>query len=229
MQRAEAPKIAQVAAYYALAIRSKRDLLQTLFYATRNNAANAWTLHQGLLEVEQPHPDGSVTIIGDITARQELRDAKTTAEATAQDSAWALILILDYSLQRFASAAPETDSRAVGPEVGNGVKLNAAIWALANQARHLHDWEGRKPELLEKQQDVAFIRQMGFDPLNPNAAREFLCVTLRAVSSYIAFEKMLMQTAYDVLNGTEWRLGVVTAGTLRLDPVKTTIKPSERS
>lgn len=109
-------RFAILAAIFALAIRSKRDLLQTLFYSVKNNAAEAWSLHQQLMRIEKPRAGGTVTYnTGDVIPRHELINAKAAVETTAQDSAMALMLIIDYALRRFGQEA-SIDTRTLGSD-----------------------------------------------------------------------------------------------------------------
>ena len=207
--------LAVSAAMFALAIRAKRDILQTLFYATRSNAADAWAFHKRLENLEHKREGGGFVVSpGNIMPRHELVNAKTAAEATAQDSALALMLIVDYSLQRFHDAAA-VDTRTIGDELADGVKLNAVIWALANQARHLHEWQRCGTDKLEANPSVKIIRALKHDPLNPNVAREVLCGL--EIGSYVDFEEMLLTTAHEALKGSGSILALVTAGTFILD------------
>jgi hypothetical protein len=187
-------------AIYALAIRSKRDLLQTLFYATRNSAADSWSFHRQIERYLSLHGDVAVGPWHSVAAPRELVEGKRIAEATAQDSALALMLILDYSMQRFRTDAEGVvDSRTIGPAIGNGVKLNAAIWALANQARHIHEWEECDHDKLEAKGEVKVLRSLDHDPLNLNAAREVIC-GLKA-ASYIDFEEILLLATSSIPTG----------------------------
>jgi hypothetical protein len=130
------------------------------------------------------------------------------------------MLIVDYSRRMFESAAGGICTRSLGPYITTDVTLNSAVWALANQARHLHSWTLRDPAVLEQRPEIEVIRKLGHDPLNPRAAREVLCVGLRDVPSYVRLEEMLIETAHDALKGTGRRLALVTAGTMRLDVVR---------
>lgn len=81
---------------FAFAVRARRNLLQTLFYSTRNSSRDAWAHH---LRIEKGNEqEGSVVsnLVLDVMHSWE----KSVAEQTAQDAAWALMLIIDYSLQR---------------------------------------------------------------------------------------------------------------------------------
>ena len=48
------------------------------------------------------------------------------------------------------------------------------IWAIANQARHLHGWMHTAQGELESNPSVKVIRALQHDPLNPNVAREVI-------------------------------------------------------
>ena len=138
------------------------------------------------------------------------------AEATAQDGAFAFILVLDYAVRRLGRLLPGIDKRTVGTTVMNGVKLNNAIWALANQARHADEWMAMKSQDLQAQPSAAVIMTLGYDPQNLNAAREFVCAL--PIYTYLDLEEMLLISARELLNGTGWHLGLLTAGAWRLDP-----------
>jgi hypothetical protein len=143
--------------------------------------------------------------------------ARSSAVSSAQDSAIALMIIIDYSLQRFRQAANIEDLRIVGVEAYSGVKLNEAIWSLANQARHLQEWERRDEAKLETQDEIKVLRRLGLDPRSHDAAREFLA-RLNA-ASYLDLEEKLISTAHEILRGTGYELGLATAGSFRLDKV----------
>jgi hypothetical protein len=191
---------------FALAILSKRDLLQTLYYATKTNAAEAFALHRRLNMVQEAPAGGAYAVAPGkmMLPRHQLMNAKTAAESTAQDSAWAFFLIADYSLQRFRAAVPGINTREIGPNIRNGVKLNAAIWALANQARHLHSWLSCDDVTLGAKAESGIIRQLGYDPRDPNASREFLCWI--PVAGYVDIEDMLLASARSAVNSFGWDL-----------------------
>jgi hypothetical protein len=210
---------AVAAANFALAIRSKRDLLQTLYYATKTNAAEAFAFDLRLNMVQEARAGGAYSVApGNIMPRHELMNAKTAAEATAQDSAWAFFLIADYSLQRFRAAVPGIDTREIGPDVRNGVKLNAAIWALANQARHLHSWLSCDDATLGAKAESGIIRQLEYDPRDPNASREFLCWL--PVAAYVDIEDMLLVSARSTINSFGSNLSMISAGTFILEKLR---------
>jgi hypothetical protein len=214
--REPVPPRAEAAAFFALAIRSKRDLLQTLFYATKNNAAEAWELHRRLEAIQTTYPDGSYSIgPGNVMPRQQLVDAKSAAEATAQDSACAFMLIVDATIQRLRTGLDGMDTRDLGPTIEDGVKLNAAIWALANQSRHIHTWAHCDATELEQKQEAQIFRRLRHDPMNLNAAREVLC-GLR-VNSYVNLEALLLATADDAIAGTGRSIEFVSAGTFLIN------------
>lgn len=215
------PPRALAAADFAMGIRSRRDVLQTLFYDTKNSAAEAWEFHRQLESLEVRYDGGGVAVqAGNIMPRHELLNAKSAAEATAQDAASAFVLILDYAIRRLRRAIKPIDTRTLGPQVRNGVRLNAAIWALANQARHADAWLAVPAANIDNDPDarnsVRVFRTLALDPHDLNAAREFVCGL--NVNSYVAVEAMLLATAHEVLAGTSWRLGMVSAGTYFLEP-----------
>jgi hypothetical protein len=121
---------------FEAAFRARRNLLQTLFYSTRNSCSDAWAFH---LRAEKSNAPGGSAISGLLTSIVYSFD-KTVAEQTAQDAAWALMLIVDYALQRLGDSIRPVDTRDLGPKLSTGVRLSEVIWALANQARHLHEW-----------------------------------------------------------------------------------------
>lgn len=215
--RATPPPTALAAAYFALGIRARRDVLSTLFYAVKNSAAEAWAFHLRIQEREEPRQGGMVAIkAGNVMPRQALIDAKGEAEATAQDSAWALVLIADYAIQRLRSGIGDRDTRDIGADADRGVKFNRVVWALAAQARHAHTWLDRPDDQLFAQEDAQTIRTLGHDPRNPNAAREIIA-GMPGVNSYVDLEDKLLATAHELLVGTGWFLAYVTGGSFLLD------------
>jgi len=142
-----------------------------------------------------------------------LLDAATASEATAQDSAAAFIIICDYSLQRLAAEGMTADTRTIGPEAYNGVKLNQAIWALANQARHLHQWQQNNwdPE------SYAVLLALEVFPTYHDAARLFL--EKLNLPAYVEFEDRLTSTARDVLAGTGFELTATGPGIVSISIV----------
>jgi len=83
MQQTQSPQ-ANAAADFAVGIRSRRDLLQTLYYATKNSAAEAWALHLRLQTLQEDRENGMVAANpGDVMPRFEVYNAKRAAEATA--------------------------------------------------------------------------------------------------------------------------------------------------
>lgn len=163
-------------------IRYRRNLLQTLFYSTRNSSRDAWALH---LRVEKSGLVSSVLHSFD----------KTVAEQTAQDAAWALMLIVNYALQRLGDSIAPIDTRDLGPMLPPGVRLTATIWALANQARHLHEWMQTPSDKLESNPSVKVIRSLQHDPLNPNVAREVIAAL--PYEAYIDLEDAIFAIADD--------------------------------
>jgi hypothetical protein len=133
----------------------------------------------------------------------------TAAQATAEDSAVALILIADYSIRRLGKEGDGEipDTRTIGGDAYNGVKLNEAIWALANQARHLHEWEAKNAA---SPREHAVFLALNLPPLYHQAARMFL--EQMSLPSYIDFEDRLAQTALDVLAASPFRLDAASAG-----------------
>ena len=133
--------------------------------------------------------------------RHEVLNAKNAAEATAEDSAITFVLMVDRALQRLRPGIGAVDTRDLGPEIVPGVRLNRVIWALANQARHLHEWVARADAQLHAQPDVQAIVALKQDPRNENAAREIIMGM--NLNSYLALEEMLIQTARD-RSKTHW-------------------------
>jgi hypothetical protein len=125
------------------------------------------------------------------------------------------MLLLDASLQRLRFGIEPLDQRDFGPEIAPGLKLNKAIRALANQARHGHGWIGKPDSELNVIGDVQVIQSLKHSPRNLNAAREVICGM--NLNAYVTFESMMLQTAHDVIAPTGWKLGMVAAGTYRLD------------
>lgn len=95
------------------------------------------------------------------------------------------------------------------------MKLNAAIWALANQSRHIHTWAQCDAAELEQKQEVQIFRRLQHDPLNLNAAREVLCAL--KVNSYVDLEALLLATADDAIAGTGRSIGFVSACTFLIN------------
>ena len=200
---------ARAAAHFAGTIRAKRETLQTLYYAAKNSWAEAQALKQRYAAL--PPLDFYTLRIGGDTdqGHSTLLDAQKAAEATAQDSAAAFIIICDYSLQRLRTEGETPDTRTLGADAYNGVKLNRAIWALANQARHLHEWQQNDWD--EKSYEV--LVTLDLFPTYHDAARLFL--EKLNLQSYIDFEERLTKTALDVLKVTGLELtrtgpGIVT-------------------
>jgi hypothetical protein len=211
------PPQATAAALYALEIRSRRDLLETLYYATKNGADEAWELHRRLQALKNRKDTGTPELdVGDVLVQQDLINSARAAEATAMDSASTLVLILDKILQRLGLRIGDLDTRDLGPDIEQGIKLNRAIWALANQARHLHKWVTRADAELHAQKDVKTIVALRHDPRNENAARELLCGM--HLNSYLALEDKMIETAREVLATTGWSLTLLSAGSYRLSP-----------
>jgi hypothetical protein len=172
--------------------RARRNLLQTLFYSTRNSSRDAWAFH---LRAQRSNEPGTPAISGLLTNTLYSFE-KRVAEQTAQDAAWALMLIVDYALQRLGDTIKPCDIRVLGPILSVGVRLSAAIWALANQARHLHDWMQTLNERLEENPSVKIIRALQYDPLNPNAAREVIATL--PYEAYVDLEDAIFAIAKDV-------------------------------
>ena len=120
---------------------------------------------------------------------------KAIAEQTAQDAAWALMLIADYAIQRLNDSIKPVDTRELGPVLATGVRLSACIWALANQARHLHEWMQTPIERLEEKLSVKIIRALQHDPLNPNVSREVIAAL--PYEAYVDFEESIFAIADD--------------------------------
>lgn len=186
-------ELMQAAARFAGGIRAKRETLQTLFYAAKNGWAEAQAL--GLRYDALPPLDLYSIPNNGGGEHATLLDGKLAAEATARDSAVAFVIICDYSLQRLRTEGKTADTRSLGPDAYNGVKLNRAVWALANQARHLHEWQQNQWD--KKSYEV--LVKLDLLPTEHDAARLFL--EKLCLRSYIDFEERLMQTAADVLGG----------------------------
>lgn len=125
-----------------------------------------------------------------------------------------------------SSASPVT----LGPSIWGDVKINDAIRALANRARHYHHWLGLGAARIRTRKDsrlsVATIEALRYDPLDPNASREFLSA-LR-VNSYIELEEHLLQTARELLAAEGYQLGAVTPGAVSITSRNTTAWFSRR-
>ena len=173
---------------FALAFRARRSILQTLFYATRNSSLDAWAFHQRVEKSTHSEHPLAALVSGFLHSFD-----KTIAEQTAQDAAWAFVLIADYALQRLADSVEPLDTRELGPTLAHGVRLSAAVWALANQARHLHKWMNEAPDVLARNPSVVIIRSLQHDPLNPNAAREVLAAL--PYPAYVDFEDAISEIA----------------------------------
>jgi hypothetical protein len=207
---------AKAAGEFASSIRSRRELLQTLYYATKNGSAEAWAFHQRRLVL--PPEDGPHDSAAE-KARQTLADGQHAAEATARDAAWAFVLIVDYAIRRLgadlmAAKSATPDPLAIGAESLHGVKLNDAVRAFANQARHLHDWMVLGATAIQTDRfskaSVATIKKLGYDPLEDDAAREFLQAL--NVNSYLHLEELLIQTARDVFKAEGYEMGPISPG-----------------
>ncbi|MGB8267323.1 MAG: hypothetical protein WCE44_13410 [Candidatus Velthaea sp.] len=206
----------RAAGHYASSIRARRDLLQTLYYATKNSGLEAAGYHRQaeLARSQQGEdPNGSEELI------RTLEDAQHAAEATAQDAAWSFMLIVDYAIRRLEQEMREINTRApslltLGAETRTGVRLNAAIRAFANQARHFHEWIALGAAEIasrnESKRNVATIIALDYDPLDANASREFL--SYFPVMSYFDLEGQLLQTARDAITAEGDELGIVLPG-----------------
>jgi hypothetical protein len=212
--------LVNAAAEYARGIRARRDVLSTLFYAVKNSSADAWAYYTRQKGLEQSEFDGRAVSVpsGRDSERLTLIEARKLAEASAQDSAWALFLIADYSLQRLRPGIGGIDLREVGPDLAPGVKFNRMVWAIANQARHAHDWQSRSDAILYAQHDVQTIVALHHDPRNANAAREIL-VGMPDVISYVDLEDKLLATAHELLEGTGYYIEPTTGGSFSLEQI----------
>jgi hypothetical protein len=144
---------------------------------------------------------------------------QAVAEANAQDSASAFVLLVDAILKRLASALQGSgiDTRGIGAELENGVRLNAAIWALANQARHPDEWRELSDEQQGQNRSIQILKQLRQDPLNLNAAREVVCAL--PVSSYIGLETMFLKTADELMTGTQQKLTLLGPATVQINRI----------
>lgn len=209
---------ARAAAHFVGAIRAKRDTLQTLYYAAKNSWAEAQALRKRYAALPRVDPYTLQIDSKADTGHSMLLDGAIGAEATAQDSAAAFILICDYSLQRLSTEGSITDTRTIGAEAYNNVKLNRAIWALANQARHLHKWHQNNWH----QEPYDVLMALDLYPTFSDAARRFL--EKLDLASYVDFEERLMATAHDVLTPTGYEVtrsgpGIVTL-TMKVQPLQ---------
>jgi hypothetical protein len=200
--------LTEAASRYARYIRAKRDLLQTLFYASRNSGDEAWSRHLRLKHAEQSGDARSRSLRAGWAEEQE------AYEHAAQDAASALMLIVDYARREaFTPEELESKARSLGLKLQHGasnagaaepVELNRAIWALANQARHVHQWKRRSEDDLlsdsKSKCSVSIIKRLGYDPRDLRAARELIGRN-GIVQSYIEFEEMLLETVYEIQRG----------------------------
>ena len=200
----------RAAAHFAGTIRAKRETLQTLYYAAKNSWAEAQALKRRF-DALPPMDLYTLGLNSDADLEYStLLDGQKGAEATAQDSAVAFIIICDYSLQRLRTEGKTADTRTLGADAYRGVKLNKAIWALANQARHLHDWQNNNWD--EKSYEV--LVALGLFPIYHDAARLFL--ENLNLPSYVDFEERMLDTARDVLRETGCDLTRTGPGIVRL-------------
>lgn len=197
-------------ANFAGTIRAKREVLQTLYYAAKNSWTEALALRQRLkavppLDLTKPRTPGD-----DDLGYTEFHDDAVAAEATAQDSAAAFMIICDYSLRRLRTEGDTVDTRTIGADAYNGVKLNKAIWALANQARHLDKWQQNDWHRESYEALVA----LDLFPTYDGAARLFL--ERLNLPSYLDFEERLTMTVHDVLKPAGLELTRTRPGTVRI-------------
>jgi hypothetical protein len=87
--------------------------------------------------------------------------------------------------------------------------LNRAIWALANQARHLHEWQQNDWD----ENSYKVLVALDLFPTYHDASRLFL--EKLNLPSYVDFEERLTKTTLDVLKRTGLELtrtgpGIVT-------------------
>jgi hypothetical protein len=201
---------------YARAIRAKRDILQTLFYAVRNKSIEVKAFDKRI-DIVAPAV-GYTTMSGAIEYRRsatggtdqewyELACERSAAHFSAQDSASAMMLIIGYSLKRLRTAGPLPKITDIGRDSYNGVKLNAAIWALANQARHVDNWHKCDKT---NSNEWKIIAKLNLEPREHEAAWHFL--EKLNLFSYLDLEESLLATAHEALKDSAIKLSTISAG-----------------
>ena len=129
-------------------------------------------------------------------------------QTSAQDAASSLILLCDGALRRlhteqvtdvsFAQAgSPEMNVRECGETAWNGVTFSAAIWALANQTRHIDRWRTYTEEVLAKNEDFSVLARLDLTPLDDDVSFQFLI--LLGLTAYRAFEDRLVSIGTDLM------------------------------
>ncbi|HET9392205.1 MAG TPA: hypothetical protein VFO29_01595 [Candidatus Rubrimentiphilum sp.] len=203
--------LVQAAVIYASTILAKRSTLRTLYYDSLNSWQESEILGKRRDALYVHRPDGSdVVRPGHEAEERYVTESSTIELSVSQDAANAFVLIVDYSLERFAEEADldSKDCRKLGVETYGGVKLNDAIYALANHARHLHSWRKDPKNIHAINRDT--LKQLGIDPLDDHAACRFLHNV--AIPSYLDLEASLIITAHEALAGTGQQLAFTHRG-----------------
>jgi len=185
----------KAASVYASSIVARRGVWQSLYYDALNNWRESNVLGKRRQKLFVRRSDGSAGFrAGKADEALTVTDAHTVSLGTAQDSAYALMVILDYSLQRFAREAQLKNVIDLGQKAYGGATFNEAIYALANQARHLHAWmDGDKPS----KRNATIFSMLALDPSHGHAACAFL-ENLR-LKTYLDFEERVLSTPRDIL------------------------------
>jgi hypothetical protein len=165
--------LVEAAGIYGAGVVARRGTLRSLYYDALANRQDS----EALAIRQQAGYDGPNIRPGCHAAERRLTELRTTALAASQDSANALMLLIDSSLRRFAENE-KTKVKWWWKDVGdhfNGVKLNKAVWALANHARHLHTWRTHRDNpSCEQQRSMDVIRELGMDPFHDHVACVYL-------------------------------------------------------
>ena len=164
---------------------AKRELLCLLYRV----ALSQWEKHKRL-----GHEADALKLAGH-SQPHALTIRQTTALTTAQDSANAFVLILDYTMRRFWKRTKLGDferyrSAGLTAYKGSG-KLNVAVMDFANDVRHLEvTFDGG--ELKAKTEKT--IRGAGEDPAHGSACCTFLENLNRKHGSYAAVEDLVLRS-----------------------------------
>lgn len=160
---------------FKASIRARRPLLEHLFEESLKN-----------LTFVQSQTEGSEEV--------------TIAQWMSQDCANALVLILDYAIVRYlsSSGALKSSGRAElhrelerrGPHAYGGVKFARAIAALADLARHLHEFQSNdEPRSHVKE----VLEKLALDKKHDQAAASFL--QNLCIQGYDDFEQSIQAIA----------------------------------
>jgi hypothetical protein len=143
----------------------------------------------------RPSAAAAARYADDVIGRRETLQLLFAGALTNRDFADALVVLIDASLRRFAAGTGVAWTE-LGAEF-HGVKLNKAIWALANHVRYVGVWR-EDPESTNSRQRANFrvFEALGIDPLHDHAARLYF-VSLE-LGSYAQLEEALLSTACSV-------------------------------